>query len=336
MHVLKIHFLSYVLLSLIILLAWLWGALALFYAGPASAWRRYTLLALFITALPVSFYFAQSYWQGVILVSIIFTVLMLWWWSLVPTNDKDWQSEVARLVHGEINGDVLTLHNVRNFKYRTRDDFDEHWETRRYDLSQICSLDLFMSYWGLRHIAHTILSWGFENGDHLVISIETRKSVGQSYSSIQGFFKQFNLIYIAADERDLIRLRTNIRREEVYLYPLVKVPPQRARALLESYLRHMNELAHQAEFYHALSMNCTSAITLHTKIVDPDVAVTDWRLFANGHIDEMLYEHGSIRTDLPFAEVRKLSRVDQLMQQRDGTDFSAQLREKLVTQTTNR
>jgi len=330
MHWLKIHFLSYIFLSLIILLAWIWGTLAIYYAGPASTWRRYTLVAVFVAALPVAFYLTQSYWTGVIIVSLIFVVLMLWWWSLEPSNAKDWQPEVARLPYGEITGDILTLHNVRNFHYRDVQDFDPHWETRRYDLSQLCSLDLFMSYWGLRHIAHTILSWGFENGDHLAISIETRKRVGQSYSSIKGFFKQFNLIYVAADERDLIRLRTNLRKEEVYLYPLVNVNQDRVRALLESYLQHMNKLVNQAEFYHALVMNCTSAITTHTKIVDPDVSVTDWRLFANGHIDEMLYEHGAIRTDLPFSEVRKMSRVDLRMRQLDIKNFSAQMREGVV------
>ena len=332
MHLLKIHFLSYVLLSLMILLAWIWGTLALFYAGPVSAWRRYALVVLFIAALPLAFYLTGSYWHGVIVLGSVFTGLLLWWHSLTPNNNKDWQADVARIPQGEINGEILTLHNVRNFAYRTREDYAPHWETRRYDLSQLCSLDLFISYWGLRHIAHTILSWGFENGDHLAISIETRKTRDQSYSSIKGFFKQFNLVYVAADEQDLIQLRTNVRREEVYLYPLLNVPPQRARTLLESYVRHMNKLVHQAEFYHALIMNCTSGITSHMKIIDPDVSFTDWRLLANGHIDEMLYEHALIRTDRPFAEIRQLSRVDQRMQQQVVTNFSAQVREVVVKQ----
>ena len=329
MTILKIHLFSYVLLSLIILVGWVWGSLALFYAGPAASWLRFILLIVFISSLPLVFYFGQSFWQGVLYASIIFAVLMAWWLTLKPNNNKLWQSSVAQIPHGEIDGDILTLHNVRNFHYRSVMDFDPAWETRHYDLSRITSLDLFLSYWGSRHMAHTILSWGFDNGDHLAVSIETRKDVTQSYSSIQGLYKQFNLVYVAADEKDLIRLRTNFRKEEVYLYPLIQVPQDRARALLESYVRHMNKLVNKPEFYHALKMNCTSAITLHTKIVDPDISIADWRLIANGHIDEMLYERGSIRHDRPFDEIRQRSRVDLRMYELGDTDFSARLREAL-------
>lgn len=329
MSILKFHFITYGLFSLILLFAWIWGAMALYFAGPAPAWWRFLLVVLFILALPLSFYFTSTYWYGVAYASVVFGILIIWWIILKPENNKDWQADVARTPHGEIQGDMLTLHNVRNFHYRSRTDYDQHWETRSYDLSKITSLDLFLSYWGSPHIAHTILSWGFENGDHLAISIETRKDVTQTYSSIKGFFKQFTLVYVAADERDLIRLRTNIRKEEVYLYPLAHVPQDRARALLESYVQHMNRLASKPEFYHALQMNCTSVITLHTKTIDPNAHLADWRLIANGHIDEMLYERGSIRNDLPFEEIRKLSRVDLRMQALDESDFSSRLRDAL-------
>lgn len=326
MSLLHIQYAAYVLLGLMVLLAWAWGSLAILFAGPGPAWLRYSLLVLFISAPPLLLYFAKSPWQGLLWLTLVFAALLLWWVMLKPQHDRDWQADVARLPHGEINGDTLVLHNVRNFHYRDKTDFDAQWETRSYDLSGITSLDLFLSYWDSPHIAHTILSWGFANGDHLAVSIEARKDKTQAYSSIKGFFKQFTLVYIAADERDLIRLRTTIRKEEVYLYPLIKVTPDRARALLESYVRHMNELSQAPQFYHALWMNCTSTISLHTRIVVPDIPVYDWRLIANGHIDKLLFEYGAIRNDLPFEEVRKTSRVDLRMQELDDTEFSIRLR----------
>lgn len=332
MSLLKFQFITYGLFSLILFLAWVWGALALYFAGPAPAWLRFLLVLLFVLALPLAFYFTKSYWHGAAVAAVVFTCLLVWWSTLKPSNDRHWHTDVANTPYGDIKGDVLTLHNVRNFHYRTRVDYNPAWETRTYDLSKITSLDLFLSYWGSPHIAHTILSWGFDNGKHLAISIETRKDVTQSYSSVKGFFKQFTLVYVAADEKDLIRLRTNVRKEEVYLYPLRNVPQDRARALLESYLRHMNSLVTKPEFYHAMEMNCTSVITLHTKMIDPRAHIADWRLIANGHVDEMLYERGTIRNDLPFTQIRKASRVDQCMQQNDVAEFSAQLRACLQLQ----
>jgi hypothetical protein len=327
MELLMLYLIKYGLIGLLLLMAWAWGTLALYFAGPGRAGWRYVLPVLFVCSLPAMFYLGPSYWHSVIAATTLFALLYLWWFSLKPTNNKNWHADVARIPHGQIDGDMLTLHNVRKFHYRTRADYDAQWETRNYDLSKIVSLDLFLSYWGSPHIAHTILSWGFANGDHLAISIETRKAVSQAYSSIKGFFKQYTLVYVAGDESDLIRLRTNIRKEEVYLYPLTQIPTQRARALLESYLRHMNRLVDRPEFYHALQMNCTSVIALHTRMIDPKARLGDWRMIMNGHIDEMLYERGTIRNDLPFTEVRRLSRVDEKMQQYDDSrEFSRRLR----------
>jgi len=329
---LKLQLITHGFIFLLLILVWLWGALALFFAGPGSALLRYLLVVLFILALPLSFYLARNFWLGTGYAAIVFTLLIAWWTTLKPTNDRPWHADVAKTPYGEIVGDTLTLHNVRNFHYRTRTDYDPLWETRTYDLSAITSLDLVLSHWGSPHIAHTILSWGFANGDHLAISVESRKDVSQKYSSVKGFFKQFMLVYVAADERDLIYLRTNIRKEEVYFYPLVHVPRERARALLESYIRHMNSLVTNPEFYHALERNCTSMITLHTKMIDPDARLTDWRLIANGYIDKMLYERGTIRNDLPFDELRRLSRADLRMQQLGDADFSKNLRAGLQAQ----
>lgn len=316
----------FLILSLLILIpAWVWGSLAIAYAGPESFLFRISTLALFILILPATFYFSQSFWLAIIPLSMVFFALLVWWGALSPSNDKDWAADVANIPYGRIENDTLTLYNVRNFDYQSRTEFTEHWETRKYDLSQIRSLDLFLSYWGSPHMAHTILSWGFSNGDQLAVSIETRKDKSQQFSALKGFFKQFTLAYVAADERDLIRLRTNIRKEAVYIYRLQGLEPYRLRALLESYVAHMNRLTETPQFYHALSMNCTSTIQLH-KEANPDRLPFDWRLVVNGHVDEMLYDYAAVRNDLPFSELREQSRIDLEMQKLGPADFSKRLR----------
>lgn len=311
--------------TLIVLIAWAWGAMAILIAGPESQVQRFGMTAGFLAALPVALYFFRFSWKSFVSLSIVFAGLLFWWNTLMPTNDKEWAPEVANIPQGTIEGDILTLHNVRNFDFKNKTEFAEKWETRTYDLSKLKSLDLYLSYWSSPLIAHTIMSWGFENGDHLSVSIETRKDKTQQYSAIKGIYKQFTLAYIAADERDLIRLRTNFRKERVYLYRL-NVSKERMRQFLESYVAHMNRLVKEPEFYHALTMNCTSAIRLHSE-ANPDRLPSDWRLLANGHVDQYLYDYAAIRVDIPFDELRAQSRVDLEMQKLDAKDFSARIRE---------
>ena len=317
-------------ISIVILGCWLWGSLAIYYAGPENQIVLYVILFLFITSLPLSFYLTRSFNKTVFSSIVIFALLQLWWNTLSPSNDKDWAVDTARIPYAEIKGNKLTMHNVRNFDYRSETDFTERWETRYYDLSKLKSVDLFLSYWGSSHIAHTIMSWGFENGDQLAVSIETRKDKTQEYSAIKGFFKQFTLAYVAADERDLIRLRTNYRKEDVYLYRFQNTPISRARVLLESYIKHMNHLKDKPAFYHALALNCTSAIRLHAQAINPRALPTDWRLIANGHLDEMLYDLKRIRIDIPFSELRQLSHINQRAANLQSKSFSQGIREGLV------
>ena len=256
-------------------------------------------------------------------------VLLAWWSTIRPSNARHWQPDVAELPRAEVDGDRLTIHNVRDFNYRTETEFTEHWETRTYDLSKLAGLDLFMSYWGSPSIAHTIMSWDFADGQHLAISIETRKEKGEEYSTLAGFFKQYEIYYVVADERDVIRLRTNLRKEQVYLY-LLRTPIPRARRMLLDYVRSINALAGQAAFYNALTDNCTTTIRTHVQHIGVAMPL-DWRLLANGHADEMLYENGAIATDRPFAEVRQASLVNARAEAADqDPQFSRRLREGLM------
>jgi len=315
-----------------LILIWAWGSMALFFALPGGQWLRGGLSLVFAGLLPAFFWFFRSFYKGLFLSLVCLVVLFFWWQTLQPTNDKEWATDVAHIAYGEITGKKLLLHNVRNFRYYrndpTADEWqeEERWESREYNLDELEGLDLFLSYWESEHIAHVIMSWDFGEDKHLAISIETRKDIHQEYSALQGFFKQFELSYVAADEKDLIRLRTNFRKERVYAYRL-QVSKEKARALLEAYLSEMNAMVSTPEFYDALTRNCTTAIFLHTKAINPaDPPPMDWRILVSGHLDELLYERALLSQQLPFAELRKQSRVDLRMQLLDEKNFSKLLR----------
>ena len=177
-------------------------------------------------------------------------------------------------------------------------------------------------------IAHTIVSWEFEDGQHLAISIETRKEVGETYSAVLGFFRQFELYYVAADERDVIGVRTNHRGEQVFLYRL-KTPVPTARAILLDYLNEMNRLADRARWYNALTHNCTTTIRHHAQHVAPQQPF-NWKILVNGYIDELGYDRGTIDTSLSFDELKRKSDITSKARAAgDGPEFSQRIRADL-------
>lgn len=249
--------------------------------------------------------------RGFVASGALLAVVLVWWLSLAPRNDRDWAPDVAALPRARIEGDRLTIENVRNFDYRSTTDFTERWETRSYDLRQLRGLDIFISYWGPTLIAHTIMSWEFDDGQHLAISVETRRERTEVYSALEGFFRRFELYYVVADERDLVGLRTNHRGEQVFLYRL-RTPRARARAILLDYLESVNELVEEPRWYNALVHNCTTTIVLHVEralqaVTEP--GLWDWRVLANGRLDELLYERDVLATSRPFPELRAASDI---------------------------
>jgi hypothetical protein len=296
-----------VLLVLLLSPAIVWGGAALWIDGPASRPFAASLalgFALVSTGLLVAL---RPWWRGLGGSALLFAILLGWWFSLEPRNDRDWEPSVVHPPRAIVDGDIVRLENVRNFHYRSETDFDEIWETRSYDLSKLIGADMFLSYWGSPWIAHTIVSWEFEDGEHLAVSIETRKESNESYSALLGFFRQFELYYVASDERDVIGVRTNHRGEEVYLYRL-KTPLDVARDVLLDYLGEMNRLAERPRWYNALVHNCTTAIRQHAQHVSPGNP-WNWRILANGRIDELGYLRGTIDTSLPFEELRRRSQI---------------------------
>lgn len=297
------------LASIPLVLLTAWWALALFYAGPGPEALRATLGGGYALTVLATLFFVRPFRKAVGIFTVVFALSLGWWSTVRPTNDKDWAPEVSQLASGEVKGDTLVVHNVRNFNYRTETDFDVVYEDRTYDLSKLKGVDLVLSYWAGPSIAHTIMSWEFADGQHLAISIETRKDRTQEYSAVAGFFRQYEIVYVVADERDLVGLRTNYRGEEVYLYRL-RASLQRSRALLMDYLASINDLVDHPQFYNAFTDNCTTSIRRHVKHINPSVQF-DWRILVNGYADQMLYDVQSVDTSMPFAQLRQASFINE-------------------------
>ena len=318
------------LLATMTALVALWGAAAIWVDGPASRSLAGLLVAAFLVSVTVVLARVRPLVHACLWALAVGAAVGCWWSAIPPRNDRDWQPDVARTPTAERQGSVVTVRDVRDFDYRTETDFTERWEERRYDLDRVVGLDLFVIYWGPTLYAHTILSWGFEDSAPLAASIETRKEKGESYSALLGFFRQFELVYVLADERDVVRLRTNHRGEQVFLYRLT-TSREGARALLAQYLDEANALAREPAWYNAFTDNCTTAIWRNVRALSPD-SPFDWRLLANGYLDQLAYERGLVDTSLPFAELRERSDItDRAKACGPQDDFSRCIREGLPT-----
>ena len=258
--------------------------------------------------------------------------LALGWWLLIPpSNGRNWQPDVTVLPWGELRGNQVTLHNIRNCDYRSETDYRVRHYDKTCDLTRLKSVDLFLVHWGSPYIAHTMLSFDFQGEGNVCISIETRRQIGQGYSTLKGLFRQYELIYVVADERDLIGLRTNYRGEQVYLYPL-KTSEDFARKVFLNYLGKINSLRDHPEWYNALTGNCTTGMRGRTAPYNPDGSF-DWRIIVNGYLDEMLYERRRIDTSLPFPELKERSHInDRARGQDKSPDFSRLIRAGLPGQ----
>lgn len=303
--------------------AWAFGAI--YFDFPAA---NSLAAVLFVLVLIAAMVFVRGAPNKLGVVFLAFSLVLAWWLTLRPSNERNWQPDVAHTAWADINGDEVTFHNVRNCDYRTATDYTPHWETRTLRLSRITGIDLAIDYWGSPWIAHPIVSFQFADATPLCFSIEIRKTVGQSYSTIAGLYRQYALIYIVADERDVIRLRTNYRHEDIYLYHTT-APPDRARQRFLEYVHALNALHTRPRWYNAVTANCTTSI--RSQHPSKERVPWDWRILFNGKADEMLYEHGAFVTGgLPFAELKQRSLIDQCARAaNDDPDFSRLIREDL-------
>ena len=311
-----------VLFTAIIAIAWAFGAV--WFDAPFGNANKF-IAGLLALASVAALVFVRPFWRKVGVSVLLFGGVLAWWMTLSPTNDSDWQPDVAQKAWADIQGDEVTFHNVRNCDYRTETEYTPHWETRTVRISQITGIDLAIDYWGSPWIAHPIVSFQFTDAPPLCFSIEIRRKLGQTYSTIGGLYRQFELIYIVADERDVIRVRTNYRDEDIYLYHTT-ISPARARERFLEYIHSLNALRNKPRWYNAITTNCTTSI--RTQHPPKERIPWDWRILLNGKGDELMYERHFIVTDgLPFAELKSRSLIDtRARAANDSPDFSQLIR----------
>jgi hypothetical protein len=315
------------LVALCLVLSATWANLAIAYQLPGSvAVRIGACLALNAIALAALVQLVlRGRWRALLIYGAAYAIFLGWSASISASNDKNWAADVAHVITGTIDGDQLSVSNVRNFNWRTEADYTARWEQRVYDLSKLRSLDLFLVYWMGPSIAHTIMSFGFEDGRYLDFSIELRRTQNDQYSAVAGFFKTHELVYIGADERDLITLR-KVRNEQIQLYRL-RTPAERARGLLVEYIKQANDLAARPRFYNTLTTNCTTTIFNMMRAVTSSIPF-DWRIILTGNLPSYLYEYGAVDTRMPLEELRRqadvTSRVEAGLSE---VQFSSRLRE---------
>ncbi len=321
-----------VLLAVLTAATGVWGALALFYSGPQVDDLPYVLAAAFAAASLATLLalgIGRWRWRTLAAYVALFAVLLLWWRGIEPSNERDWQADVALLPYATIDGDFVTMHNIRNFDYRSETDYTPAYYDKRFDLRQLEGADVVAVYWMGPAIAHVFVSFAFAGGDHLAISIETRKAKGQGYSTLRGFFRQYELYYVVADERDVIRLRTNYRHdppEDVRVYR-VRAPVENIRRVFMEYVKQINSLTTRPEFYNTLTTNCTTSAWIHTMVNEEHLPFS-WKILASGYVPQYLYEAGRLDTSVPFAELERRARVNERAVAADtAVDFSRRIRE---------
>jgi len=316
-----------VLATLIIGFSALWGAFALWYQAPGGHALK-TLWVVVWAGFNVTLLIAL--WQGrsaiaLLAFAVACGVMQVWWQRIPPSNDRIWADDVALMTSGEVTGNRVTLHQVRNFDWRTNSDYVQRWETRDCDLDHLNSVDMIMSYWQGPAIAHMLVSFGFDGGEHVVFSVEIRRQKSQKYSEIGGFFKEFALSVIAADERDVIRVRTNVRGEDDYLYRL-RMPPSAMRSLFIAYVEEANTLLHAPRFYNTITVNCTTLVYHMMQRIVGHLPM-DYRVLFSGYLPEYVYQVGGLDSRYPLEELRTLGRITERAKQSDASyRFSADIR----------
>jgi hypothetical protein len=312
----------------IVLVIWTaWCVGAIIFDFPIKSGAKPAAIG-FVLILLGLIYFVRGATRKAISAAALLLLLTVCWRTIKPSNERAWQADVAQTAWADIQGDEVTLHNVRDCDYRTETDYTPHWETRTVHLSQITGIDLAIDYWGSPWIAHPIVSFQFADAPPLCFSIEVRKTLGQTYSAIGGLYRQFELIYIVAVERDVIRLRTNYRKEDIYLYRTTIAPADARRRFLE-YIRALNALREKPRWYNAITTNCTTSI--REQHPQNERIPWDWRILLNGKADEMMYErHAIVTGGLPFAELKARSLINaRAHAANDSPDFSKLIREGL-------
>lgn len=301
--------------KLLFIVLWLifssaWASLAVNF-GDSSNHSDQWVLAIVVSLIgffSIVVVLLVSSWRRQVLIfhCVVFLVVLAWWLNISAVNDRDWQEDVRKLAYAKVEGDLVTVHNIRNFSYQSEFDYKPSYYDKSFDLNDLEGVDLFAVYWMGPAIAHVMISFDFGNDNHLAVSIEARKEEGEGYSTIKGFFRQYELIYVVADENDVIGLRTDYRNnpaEQVYRYRL-KASKENAKRFFLEYVKNINLLVEQPTFYNTLISNCTSIIWMHSR-VDPGYLPFSWKILLSGYLPEYLYESGRLDQTLSFDQLKK-------------------------------
>lgn len=320
----------WIIVPVVLLGLHLWSFGALYFAPIQVESLRFTIAYAYGAGIPLAvlilLIFRLKKW-AVILPLAAFLCVLAYEWQIQPKKEGHYQPQVEKTAYADIRGDKIVLHNIRNAVYGTVDDFVVRWETREFDLREIRTLDVYVNYWGIDSVAHVFVSFGFSDGRYLAVSIEYRPEVGETYGTFNGLFKQYEIVYVWADERDVARLRTNYRKEDVYLYRTTLVP-DRVRKLFVSMIEKTNAIHEKPEFYNSVTQSCTNTIGDHlinAKVLD----IPFWkRRILTGSADRRLYENGLLETwGKPFPELRIESNINAKAQAADqDPDFSKKIR----------
>lgn len=316
---------------LVVMGATAWAATAIYYSNLPGGFLRLGLAAGFAAATFLAFLLLPNRKRTLGGFLLIFAAVVVWWLGIPASNIRDWQKEVARPAWADIRGDLITIHNIRNFLYRTETDFDANYYDKTFDLKRLNSVDLIAVYWMGEAVAHIMLSFGFAGEDFVTFSIETRKEVGEDYSTIKGFFKQYELLYIVGDERDLIRVRTDFRtpQEDVYLFQ-VRMSPENIRRFFMEYIHQINSMKAAPEWYNTLTTNCTTNVLGHIRAFGGKVKY-DWKVLLSGYAPQYAYELGALDTGLPFPELKRRGYINPKAHALgDDPAFSRKIREGIT------
>ena len=325
------------LIGVILIAMSLWSVLAIYFAKTPGLILRLIAVGIYIFANLTVFLNVKRRWKFIVFFAGTF-ILVLIWWSLIPaSNDRNWSPPMSVLSHASFSNNFVTVYNIRNFDYKTASEYTPRYYDKTFDLNKLKKLYFIVSYWGSsKAVAHTFLSFEFENDDCLAISIELRREKGETYNPVKGLFKMYELMYVVADERDVIRLRTNYTGEHVYLYPL-KISMEESRELLLDMLSEANKLNTKPEFYNTITRNCTVSLIHHFANISDSKLNFYIEYLLNGFLDLRLYENGVIDTKLPPKEAKQAYFVSDIAKKYDDNDdFSKNIRSHLPKTTSEK
>ena len=314
---------------------WLWCLFAIYFFGLPGNILPLIAASLFGLGVPLALIFLSNRRRTVYGVLVLCACIILGWSLKKPSHDRNWTPSVAKLPRITTEGDLIRVHNIRNFDYRTPDDFSVRYYDKTFDLNKLETADYVLSYWdGNEAVAHTLISFGFGGGDYLTVSVETRLEQGEPQTGLGGFYKQYELIYILGDERDLLRLRSNFRKEEVFVYP-TNFNKKDIRKFFGVIVERINSIADKPQFYNTITHSCMSSLTKDFSKVLEVRDPFNYRWLLNGYSAELMFEHGAINSNYGnFADTRRFHHINQYVQaDNNGDDYSKKIRPHIKNKT---